>query len=113
MSAVTFAAGSADDIVIPLTDGNGAAITSFSGWTGKAQVRFFPDLLAAVLYEWNTTNGTLVLGDSAATLKAPLPATSLAWTWRYAWLDLRLVDSASKPSVPYRGPILINPAYTR
>jgi hypothetical protein len=110
LDPIEFRAGSSDEIVIPLTGDGGAAIVDFTGWTAKAQLMFAPG--AAVLSEWDTADGTIRLEDSSAVLEAPPEATSLAWTFRFAWFDLRTVDPDDKPSRPYRGGFEVVPAFT-
>lgn len=109
---VQFVAGSSDDIVIPLTDGDGADITDFTGWSAKVQLRYAPDH-ATVLHEWSSADGEITFADSAAVLAAPPVATSLAWPFRYVWFDLRVTDNTNAPSRPYRGPLEVIPAYTK
>lgn len=108
--SVQFRAGSSDEVVIPLTDEDGAAITDLSGWTASAQLMFAPG--EVVLHEWSTTDGDLRLESSSAVLEPPDEAVSLAWPFRFAWFDLRLVDPDGKPFRPHRGGFEVVPGYT-
>ncbi len=109
-------AGSAEDIVVDLTDDVDAPLLTLDGWTAKAQAKHDPaDLVPLV--EWSTAAGTLVLGNSQARLKvtAALAAASLGWTWRMAWFDLNLIAPAgqgSLPNRPTRGLIRVIPGIT-
>lgn len=107
---IQFRAGSSDEITIPLTDGDGGAISDWSGWSAKAQLML--ESGGEVLHEWDTADASIVLSGGGAVLKPPAESVSLAWTFRYAWLDLRTVDPDSKPSRPYQGGFEVIPAYT-
>lgn len=113
LAEVEFIAGSAEDIVIPLTDDLNAPIASLAGWSGRVQVRYAPGS-PLVLVQWDTADATMVLANSAARLvvSASLAETSLSWTWRLAWFDLRLVappGQGSLPNRPKRGIIRVVP----
>jgi hypothetical protein len=101
---VDFYAGSAEDIVIALTDDVGAPVGDLSGWTGKAQAKHRAIPTDPPLVEWSTAAGSLVLANSAARLKvsASMAAASLGWEWRLAWLDLALVTPSGQGSLPQR-----------
>jgi hypothetical protein len=116
---VEFIQGSAEDIIIELTDAEGAPIADLSGWTAKVQVRHAPTASSPVLVEWSTggANG-ITLDDSAVRLvvDADLADASLAWTWRLGVWDLAMVAPAglgSRPNRPQRGIMRVVPATTR
>jgi hypothetical protein len=116
---ITFYAGSAEDVIIPLTDSAEppAPIPDLTGWTGLAQVRYsydHPDVLAS----WSTTDNTLALADSSARLRvgADMALASLAWPWRLARFDVRLTSppgQGSLPNRPIRGIIRVIPGITQ
>jgi hypothetical protein len=116
---VEFVQGSAEDVIIELTDADGAAIPSLDGWTAKVQVRHAPTASAPVLVEWSTGGANnIILGDSSARLvvDADLADASLGWTWRLGVWDLAMVAPAglgSRPNRPHRGIIRVVPATTR
>lgn len=100
---VELIAGSAEDIVIPLTDDNDAIIPDLAGWTGTCQVRYAPGH-ATVLAQWSTLDGSLVLAGSAARLviSAARAEQALSWTWRLAQFDLVLTAPPAQDSLPNR-----------
>lgn len=101
---VTVYAGSAEDVVIPLLDDDGAPIGDLSGWSGRCQVKYRPVPTDPALAEWSTAAGTLILAGSAARLKvdAAMATASLGWTWRLAWFDLALTAPPGQGSLPQR-----------
>jgi hypothetical protein len=110
-------AGSAEDVIIPLTDGDDAPIADLSGWTGSCQVRYSATH-PAVLAEWSTANASLVLADSSARLvvSKEMAEAALSWPWRLGRFDLRLVapeEQGSLPNRPIRGIIRVVPGITR
>ena len=116
---VEFIQGSAEDVIIELTDANGAPIADLSGWTAKVQVRHAPSSSSAVLVEWSSGGANdIVLADSSVRLvvDAELADASLDWTWRLGVWDLAMVAPAglgSRPNRPQRGIIRVVPATTR
>lgn len=109
--------GSAEDVVITLTDADGNPVAALDGWSARCQVRYSPDH-PTVLAEWSTANGSLVLGNSEARLvvSADMATASLAWTWRLGVWDLAMVAPSglgSRPNRPQRGIMRLVPAVTR
>lgn len=109
--------GSAEDIVITLTDADGNPVAALDGWSGRCQVRYAP-LHPTVLVEWSTAGGSIVLGNSEARLvvSADMAVASLAWTWRLGVWDLVLTAPpglGSRPNRPQRGIMRLVPATTR
>jgi hypothetical protein len=116
---IEFIQGSAEDILIPLSDADGNPVAALDGWGARCQVRYAPFPESPVLLEWaKGTANDIVLADSAARLvvNAALATASLAWTWRLAMWDLVLTAPAglgSRPNRPQRGIIRLVPAVTR
>jgi hypothetical protein len=116
---VEFIQGSAEDIIIPLFDDAGNPIPALDGWAAKVQVRHAPFPESPVLVEWVSGGpNDIVLADSTARLivDADLAEASLAWSWRLAVWDLRMiapVGLGSRPNRPQRGIIRVVPAVTR
>lgn len=111
-AAIELVAGSADDVVIPLADANGAPI-ELAGWAGRLEIRYasgHPVLLAA----WATVDNTMRLEASSAVLviNAALAEASLLWDWRLAWYDLALRAPNGRPARPHRGIARVIPPIT-
>lgn len=109
---IQFIAGSADDIVIPLFDANGAPV-DLAGWAGRLEIRYasgHPLLLAA----WGTVDASMRLENSSAVLviSTALAEASLLWEWRLAWYDLALRANNGRPARPHRGIARVIPPIT-
>lgn len=117
MSEIEVHAGSSEDIVVTLTDRDGNDIPDFTGWRAVAQVRYAPSAASAVLYEWDSEDGTIELisgADSHALLKMPSPEVSLAWPFRLAYMDMPLRDGNGDPAgLPVRAILRVVPGVTR
>lgn len=111
---IEFVAGSADDIVIPLFDANGATI-DIAGWTGRLEIRYAPKH-PQLLAHWDTDDAAVLmrLESSSAVLvvNAALAEASLAWTWRLAQYDLALRAPNGRPARPHRGIARVIPGIT-
>lgn len=76
----------------PVTDPDTDLPMNVSTWTLRGQIRQTPEA-SAVLYDWNSGAGNVVLGNGTVAIKVPA-ATSAAWAWidSGAWYDLELVE---------------------
>jgi hypothetical protein len=111
---IEFVAGSADDVVIPLFDANGAPI-DIAGWSARLEVRYAPGHPTLLAY-WATDYpaAALRLENSAAVLvvNRDLAEASLAWPWRLAQYDLALRAPNGRPARPHRGIARVIPGIT-
>jgi hypothetical protein len=102
---IEFFTGSAEDVVIPLLDGDEQPIPDLTGWAGRLQVRYGYNH-PTVLVEWGTDGepNNMILAESAARLvvDSALATASLDWTFRLARWDLRLTAPAGQGSLPNR-----------
>jgi hypothetical protein len=85
-----------------------------TGWTARAQVRN-PIPNAAVLHEWSTELGNLVVDGALGTVTMSIaPSDSSPWAWRTAYYDLEITSPDG--GTTYRvvqGKIRVSPEVTR
>lgn len=121
---VTIVKGTGDKVHIPLFDAAGVAITDFTGWTAKAQVRSFRGVViddpltvdvneSNLLHTWDTAIGTASaeFADKGLYLKWSV-AETVAWSWRRGVFDVRVVKPGEAAARPVVGFVWVRPQTT-
>lgn len=86
-----------------------------TGWTAKMEIREREG--GTVYATLTTTDGTIVLGGVAGTIRLLVDAaTTAAWTWKSGVYDLLLTNPSPTPDQTTRligGPAILHPGVTQ